>query len=402
MGMSSGRILNSRLCSGPQDSHIQLETGHYFGSGTIYSVLCHYYYNVIPPKYFLRGLKLMCILLSAMVLKTYGQSQIATWDNPGTRIKIPAGWIAQVASYSYDGTNREQLLHEFESFIRPDSIHTQREYAHDYGIFNPLFVNLDEDQQNELIVILGWSEDEPTMAVFKNIDRTWYLVYMEPFNIFYRSPELTIANTYSKNKTFYIRWLYDRGSGVYRDAYHFYKLIDNRVYHCLELINDAHIGGWGLYLNQSVSLDFDFGGEGVDAISAMYDYSFFPGAVDRNDPAWTSDEEMYFVSGHEQVSYLWDDTSYTYKPVFNDYDSGLLTMDKLSCFGAFGNDSLFVEAFDYEIGKTLETGNEMQKKLLKQYLGLVAEYGHAEAPSGKLEEKTEIGGLKFYGPKEEK
>jgi hypothetical protein len=60
-----------------------------------------------------------------------------------------------------------------------------------------MFVNLDSDPTDELIGLFGWSEENPTLAVFKMIGKDWYLLYLEPFYMFYNSPELQVANNFS-------------------------------------------------------------------------------------------------------------------------------------------------------------------------------------------------------------
>ncbi len=311
------------------------------------------------------------------------------------KIKVPIAWVDEVRNYDFK-QNNTTLIKAFESFIHPDSLVGSDAYSHEEGgIFNPFFVDLDGDQKAELIALFGWSESYPTLAVFKQIDHDWFLLYFEPFYMFYNEPELQIANSFSKNKTFYIRWLYERGSGIYCDAYHFYKILNNRVYPCLELINKAHIFGWGLYLNQTVEMDFKFNCVTSDDLFVSYRYNFFPGAVYESDLLWNGHEDISFVKGENGINYQWDTVSNTYRPQVYDRQEAL-TEEKISCFGAFGNDTLFVRAFDYEIHQTLETGTLEQKTLLQKYLELVKKEHKAVAPAGEMEEKVKIGDLKFY------
>jgi hypothetical protein len=84
------------------------------------------------------------------------------------------------------------------------------------------------------------------------------------------------------------------------------------------------------------------------------------------------------------VNYCWDSISKTYKPNYYTYDESL-TADKIACFNGFGQDSLFVKAFEYEINQTLINGTTEEKRLLKKYLELVEKEGRAIAPTGELE-----------------
>lgn len=297
-------------------------------------------------------------------------AQTATEDR-NVKIKVPTEWIEKLRNYDFKQNNKV-LLEDFEGFIAPDSLVGSKEYSHlEGGILNPMFVDLDSDSEQELIGLFGWNENEPTLAVFKKMNESWYLLYTEPFYMFYKSPELQVANNFSKNKTFFIRWLYERGSGVYRDSYHFYKLIDNKVYHCLELTNKAHIFGWGLLMNQDVEMNFNFNCSSSDDLWVTYDYNFTPCSVFKKDDPYDGHPDIPFVKGNNSVGYNWDPTTYTYRPDFANHLEDYLNEDKIACFREFGNDTLFVKAFDYELKQTLTNGTSKQKKYLKAYLDIV-------------------------------
>lgn len=323
------------------------------------------------------------------------------YSDRNVKIKVPTEWIDKLRFYDYKQDN-STIIQQFESFISPDSLVGSKAFPNiGLSILNPMFVNLDNDANHELIGLFGWSEEEPTLAVFKMIGNDWYLIYFEPFYMFYTSSELQVANNYSTNKTFYIRWLYERGSGIYCDAYHFYKIIDNQVYPCLVLINSAYILGWGLYLNQMIEMKFKFNSSTSDEIWVNYQYNFFPGAVYEKDMPWEGHEDIPFVKGDNSIIYLWDTTTFTYRPeIYNCLAD--LNEAKISCFGAFGNDTLFVKAFDYEIKQTLEQGTLEQKKLLRKYLKIVKSEQHAVSPTGEIEEIGQGDKLKFFGKKKKK
>jgi hypothetical protein len=344
------------------------------------------------------------IIIAFLLTMSFGQAFSQTEMNDhNVRIKVPTDWIEKLRRYDYSGDNTS-LLKQFESIIKPDTLPCSFAYSHDNGgIFSPMFVNLDEDLIEELTLLLGWSENDPSLAVFKKIEGSWYMIYFEPFYMFYRPPELQVANCFSANKTFYIRQLYDRGLGIYCDAYQFYKVINNKVYPCLTLINEAHIMGWGLYMNQTVKLKFEFNSTGHDELSVAYDYNFFPGTVYGHDTIADDERDIFFVKGDNETSYIWDTLTYTYKPVIGESDSSeYLTGEKIACFGDFGDDSLFVKAFKYEIAQTLDNGIAGQKRLLQKYLNIVKTDHSGFAPEATLEEKAWIGGLRFFGPKEKK
>lgn len=332
--------------------------------------------------------------ISSFVIILFSNFLQAQPEN-NVHVKVPDNWIKSVQNYDYK-QDPKNILIEFTHFIYPDSIF-DKSFS---GYINPVFINLDEDPEEELIGLFGRFIEEPTLAVFDKKGDEWFLIYNLPFMMFYREPELQIANNYSPNKTFYIRCLYQRGSGLYLDSYHFFKLIDGHVYHCLELINDARICGWGLLLNQDVSMEFTFTSAFSDAMGVEWNYNFYSGLNEVENFAYSGHPEIPFVKNENSVSFEWDSISKTYVPAFYS-DSSFLNNEKIACFGAFGNDTLFVKAFRYEINQTLQEGTDQQKKLLKQYLERVEKMGNATAPNGELEQKGETeSGLKFYGPKQ--
>ena len=169
---------------------------------------------------------------------------------------------------------------------------------------------------------------------------------------------------------------------------------------CLELTNQTRIYGWGLYVNQEVSMALQFASTGEDAVQANYKYSFFPGAVYNHEPSWVSHPEISFVQGKGSAYYEWDAGTSTYQLVTNSYDGPEdLNKAKTATFGDFGNDSLFVRAFAYEIGETLREGTPEARRLLTTYLSSVKSKQRPLGHFGELEEKLNVNGTKFYGPK---
>jgi len=283
-------------------------------------------------------------------------------ENTISYTRVPDKWIEELKKYDYSKKQNPDILDMYGKLISPDTLIGTKAHI-DNGFVNCIQVDLDGDNVPEIIGLFGWDLEYPELAVFKQINNTWYLLYRETFHMFYKQPELVVANNFSKNKVFYIRWLHERGSGVYCDAYHFYKLIDNKVYPCLEIVNKASIMGWGLTLNQDVSSKIEFNSTDSDLIAVQYKYNFFPGAVDDNDKEWDSHEDVSLVKGENYIDYYWDKKEHRYLAEKQDWDDGL-TVDKIRCFEEMGNDSLFVKAFNPEIQKNLKEGSKLQKYYL--------------------------------------
>jgi len=319
------------------------------------------------------------------------------------KIHIPTAWIEKLRKFDYS-RNDTVLLRKFESYIKPDTI-IDTHVVHDSNLgrmLNPIFVDLDGDHGEELICLLGWSTEAPSLGVFKEIEGKWYLLYLENIYTFYNAPSLSVAGNFSKNKTFYLRHVDDHGSGIYADSYSFYKLINNKVYKCLNLLNEARIYGWGLYINQNIKMNFEFRGDGNDEIGVGYNYNFFPGAINQGDCSWCASEDVSLIKGEDYVWYNWNMKEKKYKLEIPKYKNNIedLTASKIACFGAFGNDSLFVAAFGDQINETIKTGTKQQKRILKEYLSILKE--EKTAITQKLEKKSQAGGTSFYGPANKK
>lgn len=317
--------------------------------------------------------RIFIVVLLLLSFSARAQNDKKTHPDYQVKIKIPSGWIEKIRHYNYKQNEAAPLLRELEGYMKPDSLYipeynTQVDKGKG-GLLNPIFADVDDEPGGELICLLGWDENYPAMGVFKQIRGAWYLIYLEDFYMFYSMPDLYVANTFSKNKTFYFRRVYVRGSGIYADGYSLYKLVNNKVYHSLELVNDAHIDLWGLPLNQAVRTNFRFSGGNTDDISVDYDYGFSLGGIDECD----SDsfcEPLPFLNGQKGTLYRWDNKQHIYKLVImaNLPPTEYLDEKKISCFGAFGADSLFVYAFRYEIDGVLKAGTPRQKRLLKKFV----------------------------------
>jgi hypothetical protein len=346
----------------------------------------------------MRRFFLFFLLLPCCVV--YAQKGKELFMDNHVRIKIPAEWIEKVRHYKYN-LRDTSLLTEFDRLIAPKTLEGDslgHPSSEGRCMFAPMFVNLDGAAVDELTCFLGWDETAPYFTVFKKISGAWYLIYLEEIPTFYELPVVAVAGNFSPNKIFYFRHVDEHGSGIYADSYNFYRLINNRVYKCLNIVNEAHIYGWGLFMNQEIKAKFDFSGGNDDYIAVDYDYNFFAGAIDSNDCSWCSHADMPLIKGDDRAFYEWDQQTKTYKldkPV--DDNMSHLTARKIACFGDFGNDTLFVRAFRNEINETLKSGTLQQKKIMGRYLAMVKQ--DKKARTEELEEKGSTGSTKFYGPK---
>lgn len=92
-------------------------------------------------------------------------------DNYNVRIKVSNDWIEKLRRFDYS-RNTKGLLHEFESFIKPETIINPggHHVDEDYGrVLNPMFVNLDGEPGEELICLIGWDVGSPYLGVLNNL-----------------------------------------------------------------------------------------------------------------------------------------------------------------------------------------------------------------------------------------
>jgi hypothetical protein len=330
-----------------------------------------------------------CKAIPLEIQKT-SQSEKSTEDNDdyNVRIIMPIQWINKVFEFDYkDDSN--SLAGEFADIITPSNLidetnTTQHNLYQDEDTMpwyiNCMITNIDEEPEPEIIALFGLPmEVYQVLLVFKKIDKDWYLLYYEPFYMHYNKPELYIANNYSQNKVFFIRKLHHRGSGIFQDAHHFYKLIDGKVYPCLVLLNESRIYGWGLILNQDINTNFKFYSSDSDELWVTYNYHFFAGPVFEEDVPWEAHTEISFVKGKDATKYTWNNERKKYIPIFYTYSPDNLTEEKIKCFWTFGDDELFIKAFDYEIKKTLEKGTKEEKEILKWYIDKIKKTGSRES-----------------------
>ena len=151
------------------------------------------------------------------------------------------------------------------------------------------------------------------------------------------------------------------------DGYRFYKLIDNKVYKCLDILDGAY-ATVGRHIGQAVKSSFEFKGNSEDDLAVFYSYNFFPLDIFERHSVFS------LIGGQDVVNYVYNSKEHRYKlniPPKSNNTVADLTADKISCFANFVSDSLFVKAYRGQIDDVIKTGTPQQKKLLLEYLSLV-------------------------------
>lgn len=294
---------------------------------------------------------------------------------------VPTAWIEKLRRYQYQTDNLD-LLQEFEGIIAPDTLDGTHDLPHkvtvaapEPGVLGFQFVNLDADPAEELIGVFGYHPHNPLLAVFKEIDHSWRLLYTEALDTHDNPAELQVGNTFSAHKPFYVRAVLGWGSGVYFSQYQFYKLIDNQVYPCLKLADRTFNQGWEMTTELTTKLQFN--ATTADEIQVTFAYRFTPGYQLGLAPAET--QGVVCVQNDPILSYHWNHSARRYEPDLplaspetrTLLDSTELSPAKLAYFRNTDNDALFLRAFGYELRQLRREGSPQQKAWLKAYLAAI-------------------------------
>lgn len=315
--------------------------------------------------------KMIYTLLAILVLSLSAEGQSVR--------KVPTGLINEIVSYNYV-SGAKDIVRKCLKICYPDSLIAESNHP----VLCPVVANLDGSTIPEVLVLVGWNEINTTLVVFKHHADGWKLIFIHPVHVFYNSPVLKVVDNASVNKVFCVRQLYDRGSGVFWDGYEYFKLINGRVINSFNMVNRAHIYGWGLFLNQKVQTKVSFSSSTKDMLWVRFNYSFFPGPMFKSDVSWDSHPEHPFVKGNTTVYYIWDSTTNKYVQEYppdsvNNFSG--LSDSQIECFDRLGDDSLFVSAFRKQIQDSLSNGSKEIKVLLKSYLRQVHAHSRAFTPS---------------------
>lgn len=239
-----------------------------------------------------------------------------------------------------------------------------------YFIMNPIFVDLNSDNQNEIICSFGHLENYLTIGIFKKLEDKWNCIFFEDFGNHYNGVELNILNNSSKNKVISVTHLEERGSGIYKEVVYFFKLIKNEVKPCLRILKEARINGW-VFLNQTVTSDYSISNiYNQDNIWVNYKYRYYP--VEYNGKLGNEDFELTIIEGKEAIIYDWDDIKQEYIPKFkSESDNYGLSKEQIRCFEDFGNDSLIIQSFQKDFEHIKREGSEIQKGIVKRYTEMI-------------------------------
>jgi hypothetical protein len=313
----------------------------------------------------LMGLRLNKILFLFALLIQIGYSQ-------GYKV-FPNDLVRQIMHYNKH-SNTQKIVDRLFNELFSDS---SKPYM-GYYVLQPHVVDLDGDSSLEILVLLGLSQEYAEILLLKFIDGKWNLIFSHDVYRKYTYPELHIAPSHSRANLFYTMETMGSGSGVYEEHYQFFKLIGRSVTMCFENIHQARINGWGLFINQDVEANVSFP-KCRDEIDIRYNYCFYSYPSDSCALMGKNSDKQVIFDGDETVRYCWDSLGQKYQPKI-DEKFNRLDEKKISCFGAFGDDSLFVSAFGKDIDRKIKKEPAKVAKMLSNYLNEFKKDGRVYLP----------------------
>lgn len=295
---------------------------------------------------------------------------------PSKHIIIPNEMIEKIRAF-----NGEQgLANEINSSIYRIVKDSLSEYQY-FEIMNPMFVNLDTDKEIELVCLFGLEKGYASLGIFDLTKAGWACVFFQDFNHHYDGVNFSIANNPSKEKIITINDLEVRGTGIFKEAIHFFKLIDGDVKHVLRLVSHSHVYGWGLNLNRSSSTKYYISSlNGRDHISVTYDYYYYPShKLYKNLNIGKSNS---LINGQKSLAYKWDSLQLIYQPKFSDEDYSLTSL-QLKAIEEFENDTIVYSAFKKDFEDLLLGSDTLRKFFVNNYLEAIGKKEIQKKPEGR-------------------
>jgi len=283
--------------------------------------------------------------------------------NYAQNIPVPAELVDKLKRFRTKDSPGE-IMWELFNIIRPgDSVKPEW----DFGYLRVMVSNLDTDVTPEILCLTGYSMSTGyVLLVLKSFSTNWRIIYERDMDFAYKDPEIHILDNHGPTRTFYTYEVTDHGSGIYRDLFRFFKLINGRVYDCLSAVHEMHLTGW-TQLNREIVAKVKSLHNGKDEISLRYKFHFWPGNLKDSSTSEETHDDISFVSGTASLDFLWDSRSRTYRPIFSADGTGL-TSSKFKCLDSWFDDPSFVNAYQTEIQDVLKKGSKKQILLLNALL----------------------------------
>lgn len=236
----------------------------------------------------------------------------------------------------------------------------------EYQIFDFIYEDFDGDTEKEILIHFGTTRFATQVMLLKEFRNRWSCIFNEEFGHHYSGVALEILEIVDGEKMFYVNHLEERGSGVHKTAFYFYRIVQREVVPVLRMLSTAYINGWGLLINQEINGNFKYNWI-KDEVNIIYSYSFYPGPIYEGDASWESHSEIELLAGVEELVYKWDNLNKEYRLK----QTSECVNNKIKTFDDFGNDSLFIIAFKPELDELAVSKDSIKSKIVKDYLSKI-------------------------------
>lgn len=302
---------------------------------------------------------------------------------------VDPAWMERALDYnaSENPPAPSELVYEFAkahpSEILPASkgAYTSKDYQ---PYLNITTINLDEDKEPEHIMFIGQNYANTMFYVIKKIDKEWKIIHNEHLWLHNEAPELHLQNSSLKNRTFYIRYLHVRGSGIWMFTYRFYKVIGGKTYLTLEIPEEMNLRMWPTAINGNIylrKLEID-SNENGNSIFARYSYEFETGGtlfrdIMHKDPYKMDALPILAEQEDATILFDWDEKrdKFEVSEPYTDAGPDVITPAQFDYFmNGFietpdeDNSNRFVPAFKKELEELAKSGSDEQRKLSKYLL----------------------------------
>jgi len=180
-------------------------------------------------------LLLICIVIACLLSNCdYNKSTQTKTNSPeDTLVQIPNEWIEKLKALKDYKNPPKALVTTFDSYLYSSKTLIDDDSTQSIDLFkkpylNPLFVNLDESPENELLLWIG-SKAAISFAIIKKINSQWYLLYETFAGGLSITPNLRIDNTSPNRKIFYTNSFRGHGAGFHREFLNIFRIENNRV-----------------------------------------------------------------------------------------------------------------------------------------------------------------------------
>lgn len=305
-----------------------------------------------------------CLLSNCSSSQT---SKVNTNSPEDTLVQIPTEWVKKLSTLKNVDNPPKTLVSEFYDFLYPNKQDSISKIQHNFKPYiNPLFVNLDETPEHELLLWIG-SEIAPLFAVLKQFRNRWYLVYGIQTNGMRTPNHLFVYNLNPGKKLFYIETTCGWGSGFSCNRRLFYRIEQNQVRLVLSTINFAHYHSMGNVVNKQVKSHISISSTSGIIFNHYY-YKYLPGSLLYSNPQMCPLDkvEQPVLDGEVVVGYKWNAVKKCYELTEPHQQQLVNTLDN------FVTNQEFYATFQNTLDSLVT--NQLKKPYTKKVIELLKEF----------------------------